>query len=705
MQYHNGVFIEDVCMKARLPILAVLSAFALAASATEKQPFTVRDMVNLERISSPTLSPDGRKAVFAVRQTDLAANKGKTGLWLEDLFARDAAPPVRFTAEDMNVNSPSFSPDGKTVYFLSTKSGSMQLWAQALGTTTAVQVSDLGLDIGSYKISPNGKKIAFSLEVFPDCADLACTSSRLKTQADAKASGVLYDQLFVRHWDAFSDGRRNQLFVADLVQGKLSAAKRLGRIDGDVPSKPFGDASEYAWAPSGDMLVYSVRIAGKSEPWSTNFDLYRAILSDHGMHVLDNLTAANPAWDTAPVFSPDGKTLYYLAMQRPGFEADRFAVMAMELKSGKTREVAPDWDRSAGSLSISADGKTLLALADDMGQHPLFGIDVASGEVSVIAQNGSIGEFNVAGSQVLFTRARLDSPAQLFVTDLQGRSERKISVNNDSAIANTAWGAFEQFRFPGWNGETVHGYVVKPANYVKGRKYPIAFLIHGGPQGSFGNGWSYRWNPQTYAGQGYAVVMIDFHGSTGYGQAFTDAISGHWGDRPLEDLQKGYAAALAKYAFLDEDRACALGASYGGYMTNWIAGNWFKADGSAPFKCLVTHNGVFDTRSMGLVTEELWFTEWEFGGTVWDKPEAYEQFNPARHVQKWQTPSLIVAGQNDFRVPIDQSLSAFTALQRRGIESQLLYFPDENHWVLKPQNSIQWHDTVNDWLKRWTTEK
>ena len=686
-------------MQARLSALIALTLFSLSATATDKKPFTVRDMVNLERISSPVLSPDGRRAVFAVRQTDLAANKGKTGLWLEDLFARDAAPPVRFTAEDMNVNSPSFSPDGKTVYFLSAKSGSMQLWSQPLDSAQAVQVSDLPVDIGSYKIAPDGKRIAFSAEVFPDCADLACNQTRLKAQADSKASGVHYDQLFVRHWDAFSDGRRNQLFVADLTQGKLSAAKRLGRIDGDIPSKPFGDASEYAWSPSSTTLVYSVRIAGKTEPWSTNFDLF--LVAADGKSAPRNLTAANLAWDTAPVFSPDGKTLYYLAMKRPGFEADRFAVMSMELKAGKTREVAPDWDRSAGSLSISADGKKLFALADDTGQHPLFGIDVADGEVSVIAQNGSIGEYTVAGNQVLFTRARLDSPAQLFLTNQSGKGERKISVNNDVQIANTAWGEFEQFRFAGWNNETVHAYVVKPANYVKGRKYPIAFLIHGGPQGSFGNGWSYRWNAQTYAGQGYAVIMIDFHGSTGYGQAFTDSISQHWGDRPLEDLQKGYAAALSKYDFLDQNRACALGASYGGFMTNWIAGNWFNADGSAPFKCLVTHNGVFDTRSMGLVTEELWFTEWEFGGTVWDKPEAYEQFNPARHVQKWQTPSLIVAGQNDFRVPIDQSLSAFTALQRRGIESQLLYFPDENHWVLKPQNSIQWHDTVNAWLKRW----
>lgn len=690
-------------MKA-LSIVVLSAALTVTALANDKKPFYVHELVIIERVSSPVFSPDGKLAVFAVRQVDLTANKTTTGLWIENLVARDTLPPTRFTNASLNVNSPSFSPDGTLVYFLSAKSGTMQLWSQALDSKSATQLSNFYLDIGTYKISPDGQSIAFTFEVYNDCADLACSKKRLDEVAARKASGKIYDKLFIRHWDAFADGRRNQLFVAPLTAGKVGTPIKISRnIDGDVPSKPFGDASEYTWAPDGMSIVFSVRIAGKTEPWSTNFDLYR--VDTTGKSNPQNLTASNLAWDTAPVFSPDGKTVYYLAMKRPGFEADRLAIMSLELKTGNQREVAPNWDRSAGSLSISDDGTTLFALADDVGQHPLFAITIEDGTVRKLAANGSVREYTVSGNQILFARDRLDSPAQLFLTDKSGKTERLISANNREALANTAWGSFEQFQFAGWNDETVHGYVVKPANYVKGRKYPIAFLIHGGPLSSFGNGWSYRWNPQTYAGQGYAVVMIDFHGSTGYGQAFTDSISQHWGDRPLEDLQKGYTAALAKYDFLDKDRACALGASYGGFMTNWIAGNWYNADGSKPFKCLVTHNGVFDTRSMGLVTEELWFTEWEFGGTVWDKPEAYEQFNPARFVDKWTTPSLIVAGQNDFRVPIDQSFSAFTALQRQGIESKLLYFPDENHWVLKPQNSILWHDTVNDWLKLWTAEK
>ncbi|MFZ9309964.1 MAG: prolyl oligopeptidase family serine peptidase [Arenimonas sp.] len=690
------MFLRGLSMKARLLLLALLAPLSASAETTAKAPFTIRDLVAYERVSSPTLSPNGRLAVFAVRQTDLAANRGKTGLWIEDLFARDAAPPVRFTAEGLNVNSPGFSPDGQTVYFLSAKSGSMQLWSQAVGSQSAVQVSDLPLDIGSYKLSPDGKHVAFSLEVFPDCADIACTKQRLEAKAANKASGMLFDKLFIRHWDTYADGRRNQLFIAPLQNGKLGTAVRAANVDGDIPSKPFGDAGEYAWAPDGQSLVFSVRIAGKTEAWSTNFDLYHVPVD--GKAKPRNLTEANKAWDTSPVFSPDGKTLYYRAMKRPGFEADRFAIMAMDLASGKIREVAPRLDNSAETLAISEDGKTLFTTTQDTGEMPLFAIDIANGEAALVAREGSVREFAVAGNQVLFTRDRLDSPAQLFLSDASGRSARQISVNNREAMDKTAWGAFEQFSFIGWNDQTVHGYVVKPANYVEGRKYPVAFLIHGGPQGSFGNGWSYRWNPQTYAGQGFAVIMIDFHGSTGYGQAFTDAISGHWGDRPLEDLQKGYAHALKKYRFLDSNRACALGASYGGYMVNWIAGNWPE-----PWKCLVNHDGVFDTRMMGYATEELWFTEWENGGTPFDVPQNYEKFNPVNHVAKWRVPMLVVQGELDYRIPPEQGIATFTALQRKGIESQLLLFPDENHWVLKPQNSILWHDTVNSWLKRWTS--
>ena len=687
--------------QAVLPVLIalVLPAMSPLANAATRglQP---KDLATLDRWSSPVLSPDGRLLVVAKREVDFDGNKAATSLWLENLVARDAAPPVRLTPEGWNVNSPVFSPDGGVVYFLSGKSGSSQLYSIPVDGGTPRQLTDFPVDVGGFQVSPDGQRIAFNAEAFIDCgSDLACTGKRLKAEADSPATGVVYDRMFVRHWDAWNDGRLNRVFVATLPGdgAAVSTATAIASdVVADIPSRPFGDSSEYTWAPDGQSLVLSARTADRTEPWSTNFDLYR--VSADGSGAAENLTAGNPAWDTGAVFG-DANTLYYRAMKRPGFEADRFGLMAMDLATGERREIAPGWDRSAGSVVVSEDGETLYVTAQDTGEHPLFAVHVDSGGVTEIIGDGSIGSVSLAGGTLAFTRATLASGAQVFVGGINGAPERAITPSAADMLPEVGFGAFEQFTFNGWNNETVHGYVVKPWNYEEGRKYPVAFLIHGGPQGSFGNGWSYRWNPQTYAGQGYAVVMIDFHGSTGYGQAFTDAISQHWGDRPLEDLQKGWKAALRKYQFLDGGNACALGASYGGYMVNWIAGNW-HTPASGAWKCLVNHDGVFDTRMMGFVTEELWFTEWENGGTPWTVPQNYEQFNPSRHVDKWRVPMLVVHGEQDFRIPVSQGLAAFTALQRQGIESKFLYFPDENHWVLKPHNSVLWHDTVNDWLQQ-----
>ena len=679
---------------ALLPLCLLAALPSLAAA----RGLDVRDLQKLDRVSSPVLSPDGSTVVFAKRIVDADVVKASSSLWVRNLLTRDMAPPKRLTPEGWNVNSPSFSPDGKTVYFLSAKSGTQQLYAMPLVGGAPRQLTAFALDVASYKLSPDGTRVLFSTDTFADCkADFACTKKRLDDTAAKKSSGVVYDGLFVRHWDTWADGRRSRLFVAALPEGKAkpvaSATSLTDRLDGDAPSKPFGGADEYTWSPDGASVVAAIRVAGKGEAWSTNFDLYQVAADGSSAPV--NLTASNPAWDTGPVFSADGKTLFYRAMKRPGFEADRFGLMAMDLATKQVREIAPSWDRSADGIVVSKDGATIYTTAQDVGQHPLFAVDVASGTAKPVVAEGSISAFDIAGDTLAFTRNTLKTGDQLFTSTLAGAPLRAITPSAEDVLKDVNFGDFEQFNFTGWNNETVHGYVVKPHDYVEGQKYPVAFLIHGGPQGSFGNGWSYRWNPQTYAGQGYAVVMIDFHGSTGYGQAFTDAISQHWGDRPLEDLQKGWAAARQKYAFLDGGKACALGASYGGYMINWIAGNW-----NEPWKCLVNHDGVFDTRSMGYVTEELWFTEWENGGTPFDKPENYEKFNPVNHVAKWRVPMLVVQGEKDYRVPVDQGLSTFTALQRKGIESKLLYFPDENHWVLKPQNSILWHDTVNAWLKQ-----
>lgn len=683
---------------AVLPLLiaAILPVIGFSADAATRG-LQAHDLATLDRYSSPTLSPDGRRLVFAKRVVDMEANKSSTGLWIEDLAARDAAPPKPLTPAGWNVNSPAFSPDGATVYFLSGKGGTSQLYAIPATGGTPRQVTDFALDVDGYQVSPDGRQVAVNVEAFIECrSDLACSRKKLDEREQEKTTGVVFDRMFIRHWDRWNDGRLNRLFVAAMPDGETpvnTATALAPDLIADVPSKPFGDSGEYTWAPDSQSLVLSARTADRTEPWSTNFDLYRVDASGTGASI--NLTADNPAWDTGGVFSPDGSTLYYRAMQRPGFEADRLRLMELDLATGSRREIAPQWDRSADNIVLSADGATIYTTAQDMGEHPLFAVHVDSGGVTEVVGDGSVSSVQLAGPTLAFTRASLKSGDQIFTGGIHGAPLRAITPSAAEMLPDVVFGDFEQFRFKGWNNDTVHGYVLKPWNYEEGKTYPVAFLIHGGPQGSFGNGWSYRWNPQTYAGQGYAVVMIDFHGSTGYGQEFTDAISQHWGDRPLEDLQKGWAAVQKQYRFLDGDRACALGASYGGYMVNWIAGNW-----NQPWKCLVNHDGVFDQRMMGYSTEELWFTEWEHGGTPFEVPENYEKFNPVNHVAKWRVPMLVIHGQKDFRIPVEQGIAAFTALQRQGIESKFLYFPDENHWVLKPQNSVQWHETVNAWLKQ-----
>ncbi|WP_313273525.1 S9 family peptidase [Stenotrophomonas sp.] len=682
-------------MKLRHALLPLCLLAALPSLASARG-FEVRDMVKLDRASAPLLSANGAQVVFAKRIVD-ADLKASNSLWIRDLRTRDMAPPKQLTPAGWNVNSASI--EGQNVYFLSAKNGSQQLYVMPLAGGEPRQLTDFALDVDSYRISPQGDRVLFSAGVFQDCgSDLDCTSKRLDKDKASKSSGQVYDSMFVRHWDTWADGRRNTLFVAPLPAAGAAAVKGASAISatlaGDAPSKPFGGNEDFVWSPDGKTVVASIRVQGKQEPWSTNFDLYK--LDAAGKQAPVNLTAANPAWDAGPVFSADGKTLFYRAMKRPGFEADRFGLMAMDLASGKVHEIAAQWDRSADGITLSADGQTIYTTAQDMGEHPLFAVNIASGEPTKLVGEGSISSFDIAGDALAFTRNSLKSGDQVFTSSTAaGAPQRAITQSAGEMLEGVNFGDFEQFSFKGWNDETVHGYVVKPHNYQEGKKYPVAFLIHGGPQGSFGNGWSYRWNPQTYAGQGYAVVMIDFHGSTGYGQAFTDAISQHWGDRPLEDLQKGWAAAQQKYSFLNGDKACALGASYGGFMVNWIAGNW-----NEPWKCLVNHDGVFDQRAMGYATEELWFTEWEQGGTPYAVPQNYEKFNPVNHVANWKKPMLVVQGQLDYRIPVEQGLATFTALQRQGIESKFLYFPDENHWVLKPHNSVQWHDTVNGWLKQ-----
>lgn len=682
-------------MKKTLIALALGTA-ALIPSIATARPMTPIDLATMRRIGAPAVSPDGRWLVYQLRETDLEANKGRNHLWLLDLKAKNAEPvKIAFSAADKSEHDPAFSADGKWIYYLGNAGGSDQLWRVAVTGGTPEQLTNLATDIGGFLLAPPGDRVAIWGDRKLDCSDYDCKSDKADTPAGG--SGRTYDQMFVRHWDTWAEpGTRSRIFILPMADGKPTGAgvPVATKLVGDAPSKPFGGSEELAWSPDGKTIYFALREAGRIEPLSTNLDIFAA--GPDGEPV--NLTDANDATDTFPAVSPDGKWLAYAAMKRPGYEADRLGIMLRNLTTGETREVAPGWDRSVGSIAWAPDGKSLLVTAGEVLDEPLFRIDVATGKATRLTQGGTVGNVKpLADGSIVYTLNSIQAPDDLYRWK-GGKSVRLTSVNADK-LRDIDPVSVKRFSFAGANGDTVWGQIVKTEGATG--KLPVELLVHGGPQGSFGNGWSYRWNPKLFVAPGYAAVTIDFHGSTGYGQAFTDSINKDWGGKPLQDLKLGLEAAAKEDAQIDTANACALGGSYGGYMMNWIEGNWPDR-----FKCIVMHDGVFDARAMAYETEELWFDEWEHGGkTYYEAPQEYEKWNPVNFVDRWKTPMLVIHGEKDFRIPYTEGLAAFTALQRREIPSRLLIYPDENHWVLKPRNSIQWYTEVFGWLDRWLKPK
>ena len=706
--------------KSEASAKAEASSIEYRASSIEYQtsthPFSVYDMLAMKRLSGPQVSLDGRWVVFVLRETDLEANLGRTDLWFVRTDGNDLR---RLTSHPEADTNPRWAPDSNSVFFLSNRSGSSQVWCIKIDGGEAEQITNEPLDVGNLIVSPDGKYLAFTMDVFPDC-NAASTKAKLEQIKQRKATGRVYERTFVRHWDSWKDGRRSHLFVMPVLDSRNrgpatggNAVDVMAGMDADTPSKPFGGTEEITFTPDSRGVVFTTRNVGSEEPgsakltveaWSTDFDLYLAPI-DPNKGRPKCLTDENKAWDTHPVFSPDGKTLAYLAMSRPGCESDRFRIVLCSWPAGKKQVLTENWDRSPSSICWSRDAKTIYAIAENIGQKSLFAINVKTAGVRTIVKDGTVSsiapvsafaESTGAGDRIIYGLDNLHSPVELYSVKPDGSGVFIITQINAEKVAAARVGEYEQFSFKGWNDEPVFCYIVRPVDFDSHKKYPVAFLIHGGPQGSFGNTFHYRWNPQDYAGAGYAVVMVDFHGSTGYGQAFTDSIRGDWGGKPLEDLQKGLAVALDRYLWMDSDRVGALGDSFGGYMINWIAGNW-----PGRFRCLVNHDGTLDERMAYFDTDELWFPEWDHEGTPWDNPDSYEKHNPVNFVKNWKTPMLIIHSGLDFRVPETQGIATFTALQRRGIPSKLLYFPDENHWVLKPHNSILWHETVLSWLNQW----
>ena len=677
-------------MKKNTINMAALTTLAFASvgnAATSAEPsvLDVNALTEFNQIHDFVVSPQGDSFIYRLKK---GIRSGDNHLYMQNVNSKQAQQLTSNKSGESNVV---YAQNGKSIYFLSSRSGSSQIWQLPLTGGEAQQVSALPLDINGFQMSNDGKRFAIELTVMPGCETLQCTLDAKAVDAKKKHNVRVYDQLMVRHWDTWNTAYKSHLFVADKAESGAftQATDLMPTWQGDIAG-----AGEVSFHPNGKTLSFSAKLPSKEQAWNTNFDIFEV---DLNTKKLTNISAENTAWDAKPVYSPNGRYLAYKAMSVPGYESDKFTVMIRDSKTGKTRAVAKQWDRSVSELVFANDNRTLYVTANDVGQKSIFEINPEFGDVRRVYNDGTAGKIAVTADKIFFTRHALDAPTDIFSIDRDGYQLKQLTTVNADKLSNITLAEFEQFSFEGWNDEDVYGYWLKPANYQMGNKYPIAFLVHGGPQGSFGNMFHYRWNAQLWAAQGYAVVMIDFHGSIGYGQDFTDAIARDWGGKPLEDLQKGFADITKKQPWMDANNACALGASYGGYMMNWIQGNW--ADG---FNCIVNHAGLYDMPSFYGSTEELWFPEHDMGGPVWEGSEDYNKYNPAALVKNWKTPMLVIQGELDYRVPYAQSLGAFTALQRQDIPSRLVMFPDEDHHIRNPDNLKVWYQEVFNWMKKYT---
>jgi len=685
---------KGIKMKKILALSLLAGGFISVAQAQEtaKVPFTVEKLNSLNSVHSISVSPDGSKLVYALK------TQSGSDLYLKDLQTN--TEDKKLTSHPATESDVIWTNDNNSILFLANRDQSTQVWQLNLKGGEAQPLTDLALSVNGYKLSPDNNKLALALEVFPTCQTIQCSVEKKAELKNVKHTAKVYKQLPVRHWDTWKTEFRSHIFVTDISKKAATQAKDLTPDwDTDIPAKPFAGMEEVTFTQDSLNVVFSAKAPSKDQSWTTNYDLFK--VSIEGGEV-ENLTPDNKAWDSQPAFSADGRFMVYLAMKKEGFEADKFSLMLKDLKTSELKEVAPLWDRSVASFTFAPNNRAVYVIAQDVGQKSIYEISTNFGDVRKIYSDGSAGDLHLAGNKIIFSRHALNSPKNIFSVNRDGSDLHQLTDINKNELANVQFGEFEQFNFPGWNDEKVHGYFVKPWNFdadkvQQGEKYPIAFLVHGGPQGSFGNLFSSRWNAQLWAAQGYGVVMIDFHGSTGYGQAFTDSISRDWGGKPLEDLQKGFEFITKQQSWLDADNACALGASYGGYMMNWIAGNW--TDG---FNCLINHAGLFDMDSFYQSTEELWFPEHDMGGPFWTDAKDYKSFNPASFTKNWKTPMLVIHGLKDYRVPYAQGLGAYTTLQRMGIESKLVIYPDENHWILNKDNRVHWYGEVFDWMKKHT---
>ncbi|MFN2475037.1 MAG: prolyl oligopeptidase family serine peptidase, partial [Chthoniobacterales bacterium] len=604
---------------------------------------------------------------------------------------------------------PRFSPDGTRLIWTSKATDPTQIWMCNFtpdsggldGEPHQVTNISTGADGGIW--SPDGKNIIFVSSVYPDAKDDAENKRRDEEITNSKVKAKIFTGLLYRHWTGFTENKRSHLFVvstdtAITDENAASTARDITPGDHDVPPFNLGGQDMYAISPDGQEVAYTSNI-DEVEAISTNNEVFLVPIAGGTPKKISN----SPGNDNTPVYSPDGKYIAYRSMARGGFEADKQSLILFERQSGQSRNATAAWDRSVGDLVWAPDSKALYFSAEDHGDAPIWALPLDAKQPTEIARvHAGDLVFSPDGKGLYFSLVSIRSPAEIAYADVNGATKadlRVVTHVNEALLSQIEMPRLESFTFKGANNDDVQGFMVKPPGFDAAKKYPLKFLIHGGPQGAWGNSWTYRWNAELFAANGYVVVMINFHGSTGYGQAFTDAISGDWGGKPYEDLMKGLDYVEKTYPFIDKTREAAMGASYGGYMVNWIMGQTDR------FKCIVSHDGMFNTEAAYGTTEELWFDEWEFKGPPWKQRELYRKFSPHLNAEKFKTPTLVIHGQLDYRLDVSEGFQLFTTLQRLKVPSKMLYFPDEGHWVTKPQNSRLWYKTVNDWVDQWTAAK
>jgi dipeptidyl aminopeptidase/acylaminoacyl peptidase len=670
----------------RIYYILLLICIPLLVLAQSQRPITFDDMIAMERIADPQISPDGRTIAFTVTKFNKAENTSNSNIFLVPVEGGEVR---QLTIAPRGNHSPRWSPDGNSIAFISTRLGTPQIYTITVTGGEAKKRTDIATGVRGLLWSPDGKTFAYWTEGYPECETDDCNRMRLEEKEKNKIDAMIFDRLLYRHWDSWKHDTRYHLYVVPVEEGE---PKILTPGDYDTPPVSLGGYWTYNFSPDGSEMVF-LRNTDEMVAISTNNDVFTVPATGGEISRITD----NPANDLQPAYSPDGKHISYLMMERPGFEADRHQLVIYERATGSKTNLTSGLDYSVSEYVWSPDSRFIYFNADDKGNTSVFRLSVSDKQADKILDMGYNSSLRITpdGMTLIFLHQRINKPSELYRMDTNGRNIRQITRLNDARVAQLEMNAVEHFWFPGAENTQVHGMLIKPPGFDENMKYPLIYLAHGGPQGQWGDQFHYRWNAQMFASRGYVVAMVNRRGSTGYGQDFTDQISGDWGGKAYRDLMKGLDYILEEFDFIDSELIGAAGASYGGYMINWIATQTDR------FKCLVSHAGLFNVFSMYGTTEELWFPEWEFRGTPYENPELYEKWSPLTYANNITTPTLVIHGYYDFRVDVSEGFQMFTALQRQGVESKMLYFPDEGHWINKPLNAELWHETVLDWMDKY----